>query len=352
MIVAPAMLFAATGVMLALPVTPALLELRRREDASAIPIQQHDGDIRNFAASFRRYIAPLLPALEECRRAHACETLPMQGANAAFLAGILEERGRMLLHEHGRAGALVLCAVPAATQPGSIFTGDLYVTDTLATGPGTVFRAVLSDRDILLGAAAKVMRWAHAEGSIYAAAGCEFFGRLSAEKAITLARGCRFERMRASRIVVARGEECPASAAIPFPRELPVMLGSAGRHRSHRVIEIFEGSRHRGDLISERAIRIGRRSHVSGSLKSHGDTDIGEGTVINGSAVSGRDLRIGSGCLLRGPIIAEGNVVVGAGAQVGSPSHPATISARRIELAAEACVYGSVWAREYGVTGE
>lgn len=350
MMLAPSLLFAATGAMLALPVMPALLELRRREDASAIPIQQHDGDIRNFASSFRRYIAPLLPLLEQCRRGGECETLPMRGANAAFLAGILEERGRMLLHEHGRAGALVLCAVSLETEPGSIFTGDLYVAETLTTGAATIFRAVLGEGDIRLGTAAKILRWVHAEGSIYAATGCEFFGRLSAEKSIYLARGCRFERMRSARIVVARGDECPANAAIPFPRELPARHSGAGRHRAHGSIEISEV--HLGDLVSERAIRIARRSHVSGSLKSHGDTEIGEATIINGSAVSGRDLHIGRGCLVRGPVIAEGSVFVGAGAQIGSPSHPATITAQRIELAAEACVYGSVWAREYGVTAE
>lgn len=349
MMLAPAMLFAATGAMLALPVTPALLELRRREDSSAIPIRQHDGDIRNFAASFRRYVAPLLPALAECRRSGTWQTLPMEGANAAFLAGTLDERGRVLLHEHGRAGAVVLCAVPLATQPGSIFTGDLYVSAELAAAPASVFRAVLSDRDVHLGAAAKVLRWAHAEGCIYAAAGCEFYGRLSAEKLITLARRCRFERMRAARIVVARGDE-PANAAIPFPRELPPPRSGAARHRTHGALEISEDFH--GDLVSERAIRIGRRSQVNGSLKSHGDTEVGDGSVINGSAVSGRNLRIGQGCLLRGPVIAEGSVMVGRGAQIGSPLHPATISAERIELAAEACVYGSVWAREYGVTGE
>ena len=349
---APAMLFAATGAMLALPVTPALLELRRRSDAAAIPIQQHDGDIRNFARSFRRYISPVLPALDECKRLGTCETLPMEGANAAFLAGAVDDRGRIMIHEHGRAGALVLCATALATDAGSIFTGDLYAAGTLTGGAGSLYRAMLGERDLLLDTGSRVLRWAHAEGSIHAAAGCEFYGRLSAEKAICLAGGCRFERMRAPRILVAQGPACPVNPVIPFPRELPPLRFGAGRHRTHGAIEISEGGRHRGDLVSERAIRIGRRSHVSGSLKSHGDTEIGEGTIVNGSAVSAADLTIGPGCLVRGPVIAEGTVYVAAGAQIGSPAHPATITAARIQLAAGACVYGSVWARQSGVTAD
>ena len=56
---APLALTAATGGMLALPLTPAVLEILRRKDAGPLPTRKDDGDIRNFARSFRRYIDPL-----------------------------------------------------------------------------------------------------------------------------------------------------------------------------------------------------------------------------------------------------------------------------------------------------
>src|SRR5947208_3936046 len=61
---APLALTAATGGMLAWPLTPAILEILRRKDAGPLPTRKDDGDIRNFARSFRRYIDPLHMRLE------------------------------------------------------------------------------------------------------------------------------------------------------------------------------------------------------------------------------------------------------------------------------------------------
>ena len=56
---APLALTATTGAMIALPLAPAIIEALRRKDASALPTRKDDGNIRNFARSFRRYIEPL-----------------------------------------------------------------------------------------------------------------------------------------------------------------------------------------------------------------------------------------------------------------------------------------------------
>src|SRR6202158_342766 len=53
--------------MLMLPLVPAFVELRRKSDASPLNVvQQHAGEIRHFANSFRAYIQVLEPILRQC----------------------------------------------------------------------------------------------------------------------------------------------------------------------------------------------------------------------------------------------------------------------------------------------
>ena len=63
----PLLLIAVTMGLLALPVTPALYELHKREDASPLPTSRHDGRITNFAESLRSRLEPLRSELRACR---------------------------------------------------------------------------------------------------------------------------------------------------------------------------------------------------------------------------------------------------------------------------------------------
>ena len=55
------------SLMLMLPLVPAFVELRRKSDASPLNVvQQHAGEIRHFANSFRTYIQVLGPTLKQC----------------------------------------------------------------------------------------------------------------------------------------------------------------------------------------------------------------------------------------------------------------------------------------------
>ena len=55
------------SLMFMLPLVPALVELKRKSDALPLAvIQQHAGEIRHFANSFRTYIQILGPTLQQC----------------------------------------------------------------------------------------------------------------------------------------------------------------------------------------------------------------------------------------------------------------------------------------------
>ena len=55
------------SLMLMLPLVPAFVELRLKSDASPLNVvQQHAGEIRHFANSFRTYIRVLEPTLQQC----------------------------------------------------------------------------------------------------------------------------------------------------------------------------------------------------------------------------------------------------------------------------------------------
>jgi hypothetical protein len=57
----------ATAGLLALPLMPAIGELRKKHDAQPLSvIQQYAGEIRHFASGFRNYIEPLQQRLQEC----------------------------------------------------------------------------------------------------------------------------------------------------------------------------------------------------------------------------------------------------------------------------------------------
>lgn len=348
MSVAPALLFASTGAMLAMPLAPALWELRRRSDAGALPIQQHDGEIRNSARSFRDYIAPLIVELERCRDLGTCKTVAFAGASAALVAGMCDDRGSLLIHELGRVGAVILAGEVLRVQAGAVFTGDLYASQALETEEGCTLRAVFGERDVVLGRGTRVMRWTHSEQAILAAGGCVLFGRASAEKAIYLGPDCRFDRMHAPQIRTVAEEESGIESVLAFRRELTPTAASGARQRFPGMLQLPSGSQVNGDLIATGRMQIGNDCHIIGSLKSHQLMSVGRFSTIHGSIVSSADMTIGASCLVRGPVIAEGTVTLEAGAQIGSPAHPTTLTAKHVRMAPGVCLHGTVWAREGG----
>jgi predicted acyltransferase (DUF342 family) len=331
--------------MLAVPLTPALLEVRRRADAAPIPIQQHDGEIANFARSFRRYIEPLLAELEDCGTAGtiAEATLP-DGRHALLVASSpFAEK-----FEGSSNDPLVLFAARTVLADSLVFGADVYAADTLFAGKHEVFRALLAEKDIFLGEGSQVLRWMHAEDSAYLERNCAAFGRLSAGHAIYMWPGCKFERVHAPRVATVWDE-----SGFPLAR---TDVGSPGSRldrplRRWRVAGDFTlrpGEELQGNLVATSTVRLGDGCRVVGSIKSHGDTLVGAECEIDGSVVSTSCVRIAGECFVRGPVLAEEEVVIGPGAQIGAPGMLTTVSAPRIRIAPGTLIHGTLWPREKG----
>ena len=59
---------AGASALIGVPLIPAVIELRRKSDAGALSVvQEHAGEIRHFAESFRSYVATIEPVMEQCR---------------------------------------------------------------------------------------------------------------------------------------------------------------------------------------------------------------------------------------------------------------------------------------------
>jgi len=107
-------------------------------------------------------------------------------------------------------------------------------------------------------------------------------------------------------------------------------------------------SHHQGDLVCQGDLEIGARSRIQGSLKAHGDLAVGAGARIDGTLVSPGEIVLGAGSHIAGSVMSEEAVVLGPGCVVGSPQHPATVCAPRIEVALGVVVHGTVWAGSSG----
>src|SRR5713226_1395680 len=127
---APLALTAVTCGMLALPLAPALLEAWRRKDAGPLPVRGDDGDIRNFARSFRHRIEPLRSALISCAESNSVVEARLDDGDCALLIG---NDGASNLDEE-RLSTLVLFARQARLRDQVIFEKDVYAAAGLCGG--------------------------------------------------------------------------------------------------------------------------------------------------------------------------------------------------------------------------
>lgn len=341
---APLALTSLTGAMLALPLTPALLEVRRRADAAPIPIQQHDGEIANFARSFRRYIEPLRSELEDCGKAGAIGEGTLPDGRRALLVGQSCFDRKM---RGNSSDPLVLFAGRTVLADALRFGGDVYAADTIFAGKNEVFRALLAEKDIFLGEGSRVLRWMHAEDSVYLERDCRLYGRLSAEHAVYMWPGCTFERVHAPRIATVWDDSVPLARthiATPGSRlDQPLR-----RWRIAGDFTLRPGEELQGNLVASSLVRLGDGCRVLGSIKSHRDTLVGAECEIDGSLVSTTRVRIAGESFVRGPVLAEEEVVIGPGTQIGTPEMLTTVSAPRIRVAPGSLIHGTLWPREKG----
>lgn len=344
-ILAPLALTASTGALLALPLAPALRELRSKRDAGPLVTRKDDGKIDNFAHSLRARCKPLQPALVQCVERFASQLVDL-GDDKFFVAG------RSGAWEGPRQiDVLVLCAKPVELPDGFQSLEDFYAKGDVHSGNNNIFRVLLSEADVVLGAGTQILRWLHAESDLLAGRNCVLFGRASAGKSLTLSPGCKFERMHAPTIY-SSSDAAQLDLRLESAPFSKLAQAGMGRARVHGRIHLVAGEQHYGDMVAAKRFDMDAGSCVYGSVKANGDACLRERAEVDGSLVSTKRIHIASGCFVKGPIISEHEIVIDSGAQVGLPAFPTTVSAPRIRIAPGSVLHGTVWARAEGRVGD
>jgi predicted acyltransferase (DUF342 family) len=347
-LLAASALFLAFFLLLALPLTPACLELfYKTDDAPLKVVQQHAGDVRFFADGFRHYLAQIQPNLDECEL-YGSDALIVMPDSIPCL--VLAQKGSP--HDFAIDGdkncSKVIASIEDLELPAeTTFEKDIYARRRLQGGTGNQYRAILGERDVQLAESSVVMRWVHAVGDIDCAPNCRLYGRISSERSIRLQAGCVFTRLNAPRIEL--GNLLPDSA--------PAVGDTAGGNATSSVMErvlhdgdlqIEPGEVFAKHLVVRGTLRIGEGARMLGNVKAQKAIVLDRGVFAYGSLISAATLSIGPHCRVQGPLIAEHTIMIDSSAMVGDAEVPTTVSAPRIEVAEGAVVFGTLWAREQG----
>jgi hypothetical protein len=358
---AVALTIVGASTLVGLPLIPAVIELRRKSDAGALSVvQQHAGEIRHFADSFRSYVAAIEPVMEQCRISGTSAPGSMRDGTPYLVFSSGNEADLLLLQQRGRCKSLI-ATVTDLRLPGRVaFSKDIFARGDIQGGEKNEYRAIFGEREVHLASCSTVLRWVHANGKFRADDGCRLFGRVSSDRGVHLAAGCSFLRLNAPRVEL--GCDAGSNGAVnPLGVETsdhtsPVPSCDQRRARPSEPtrklhdgdFELWPGEIFRRNLIVRGKLRIGDGVQIHGSVKSEKDLSVGDGVVIGGSLISERKLHIGKNCSIHGPVIAEREVLIQTGTRCGTEHLPTTVSAPRIVAEEGVLVFGTVWARELG----
>ncbi len=347
------MLVLGAGLLFALPMLPALVELRFKRDAQPLGvIQQYGGDIRHFAQGFRAYLEELQGPLQQCVGSGTTVRGILPNGDEYVLLGSADTDVFLSAGKKQAGCAWVVAAgMDIAFSRGLTFLKEIYAAGQFVGGEGGMYRALLGEKDICLGPASRVTRWAHATGTFRAAQDCDLYGRVSADHEIQLQPGCAFQRLNAPRITFGWSSDTLNDISfIPpdLPADTPALPGPSGRTLVEGDFEIRAGEVIAGSVVARGKLHIGAGARVLGSAKSDKEMIVEAGVSVEGSLISAATMHIGPRCRIGGPILAEHEMGIESGTECGTARMPTTVSALTIELEEGARVFGTLWARNEG----
>jgi cytoskeletal protein CcmA (bactofilin family) len=338
------------GLMLMLPLVPALVELRRKSDALPLSvIQQNAGEIRHFANSFRTYIKGLEPIMQRCVASGTTDTGTLPDGEEYVVLGRAEEPLMLALQQRDAVRPVVIASgVDLSVPAEGTFSKDIYTGGQFQGGEKNSYRAILGEQDVRLGVASRVLRWVHAVREFTAGLGCALYGRVSSDSLIRLNAHCSFLRLNAPRIEIGQVEnngdaEAPSSSVPAEPG-----LGTSQRFLHDGDFEVSAHQVINRNLVIRGKLRIRTGARICGSVKSEKDMVLEDGVSVEGSLICASKMRIGPRCAIHGPVIAERELAMATGVRCGTLEHPTTVSAPRIEVEQGVVVFGTLWARERG----
>ena len=338
------------SLMLVLPLIPASVELRRKSDASPLKVvQEHAGEIRHFANSFRTYIQVLDPTLQQCVASGVTARGILPDGVEYLALGQCDDSQTLPIRQPGATYTMTIAAgSDLVVPPETTFLRDVYAGGRFRGGDNNSYRAILGEKDVYLGHSSRVTRWVHAVGEFSAEHDCKLSGRISSDSRIRLKGPCNFLRLNAPQIET--GHVTPGEDTTRPHSEDNANAGSGvvQRFLYDGDLEVHEKEVVTGNIVARGKLRIGSGARICGSVKSVRDMVLGAGVSVQGSLISGEKMLIGPDCAVNGPIIAESALHISAGTRCGSFRHPTTVSAPRIEAEDGVAVFGTLWAREHG----
>jgi predicted acyltransferase (DUF342 family) len=340
---APLGLVSVTAALLALPVSPALYELRKRVDVAPLPTSKHDGRIANFADAFYARVEPLRGQLLQLAARREIARVQVEGMDVLLIGCSEFDFESELLH----GVSAVMCGSSLVVPSKRIINADVYTEANLEVGKDAAIRAGLAEGDLVLRDGSTALRWVHAYGVVELCKGSTSYGRLSALQEIRLDRGCSFQRVQAPRLLTRdrdrnRDLRPPVFAEARHFGEPP---SSMPRIRIHGDFTVPAGHPMYANVIATGGLRFEQGACFVGSAKSYKNTIVEEGASIHGNLVCGGSVSLNSGCYVRGPIIAERDVIIGHEVCVGTIESPTTISCCNLRIGPGCQLHGTVWAR-------
>ena len=351
--------FCISALFLLVPLIPAIIEWRTKSDANPINIPAtYYNDATYFAQGFRTFLTKNLPVFMRGEEQDE-ETINTRFENGTPVQIVGKPGIKLNDVEIGtRETSKVLVSThPLVFADDMLFESEIYSQQEIITGRDNYFRAILAEGKISFGSGNKVLRWAHSERHVTAGERCEFFGRVTAAEEIYFSKHTKVQRVYAPVIyfgLETKSKVHPKTHAFSeFSKieDYVKLIDISGQRYLCEEIILPQNFYFKGDMVSRGKIVIGEGSYVIGNLKSNQEMEIKDNTHIEGSVVSTNKITIGKNCTIKGPVISEEEIIVSGGTIIGSPKIPATLSAKRMEIALGVVVYGTIWGLEYAMIG-
>jgi predicted acyltransferase (DUF342 family) len=338
------MLAFAGGALFAVPLLPAILELKRPRDSARLRLSDQSGRVTKAAVQFRERISPLVPLLRTAAVDRLTHVVTLPSGQGVLLVG--DPESPRISASNGRLEGedTTLFAHPVDLPEGTIFPGDLYGVAAVRCGADCSVGAIYSEGNLHLGERSTIIRWAHSRGSVFIATHSELRGRTSAGQFLALSPGSLFRCLQAPVIFAGAGgiaSDC---------HELSPPITERGHGRRRRRISgsgILQGHCV-DDVVTTSDLHVRAEAVIEGDLKSGRTLTVERGAQLWGSVVSAGDLVIGRDCRVQGPVVAESELILGTGSSVGRPNRLTSVCAPFIRIHPGVVVHGTVSARESG----
>jgi len=341
-----------------IPLWPALVELRVKQDDQPLRIAEvYTTDHHIVAKDFGDSVSAHLQ--------DAIQAYVTSGGQPGPASALLKDRYEVIGpqseddidFQEGRVPLVLVQQQSRVWPEGMHLSRQIYVTGAFESGTGSTIDRLYVDGDLYLGEETATTSWAHARRDIRALAGCDLLGSVTAGRLLQVWPGCHFERLEGAEIRFGDEWHWPEGpvSTLHHPAELPPLFRLNGRSRrlgtAHQVsgnLVIPAGHVWTGDLVIGGKLRLARGARVQGSIRAEGEILLEAGASVVGQLFSRASIEIRSGARVTGAAATEGDLRVRLGAEIGSPDVPSTATGRKILMDQGSRVYGAVVAIEEG----